>query len=374
MSEANRDAAEQYIARAKRCLQQGDFSGAITAANKSNSLFPSSKAEAILKQAEGAASGTGAAATGSRATSTGTNETSARRRVREASEPPVDGRTATKAQIQIANSILEKSDLYDRLGVSRDADENTIRKAFRKLSVKVHPDRNPAPRANEAFKAINNACDVLCDTSKRRIYDQTGEENPNAARQQANPFAGFQGGHNGGVDPAAELLRQMFGGGFQAPGGAHFVFNGHQFNGAGFGNQRRRRQQQREGGGEEGMNLIFWVLTTMLALSFMWGDSGNEQVYSMRRQRDFVFEKYVPNPALGDDEKIKFYVKRNLADSWESIGVQRLRVQVEEQILKNYWTDTYRRCRRGDSLMCIRYEKYREWQHSSERKRRRRNG
>ncbi|UQA60268.1 DnaJ C-terminal domain-containing protein [Polyangium aurulentum] len=67
-------------------------------------------------------------------------------------------------------------DLYSVLGVPRDADEETIKKAFRKLAVKYHPDKAPGA-ANEAkFKEINQANEVLSDKKKRALYDEFGEE------------------------------------------------------------------------------------------------------------------------------------------------------------------------------------------------------
>lgn len=71
---------------------------------------------------------------------------------------------------------MGKKDYYEILGVSRDADEKTIKKAYRKLAMKYHPDRNPGKEkeANEKFKEINEAYAVLGDPEKRRQYDQVG--------------------------------------------------------------------------------------------------------------------------------------------------------------------------------------------------------
>jgi len=71
---------------------------------------------------------------------------------------------------------MEKKDYYKTLGVSRDADENTIKKAYRRLAMKYHPDRNLGKEkwANERFKEINEAYAVLGDPEKRRQYDQFG--------------------------------------------------------------------------------------------------------------------------------------------------------------------------------------------------------
>jgi curved DNA-binding protein len=67
-------------------------------------------------------------------------------------------------------------DLYETLGVPRTADDDTIRKAFRKLAAKYHPDKNSGKDAESKFKEINQAHEVLSDSGKRSLYDEFGEE------------------------------------------------------------------------------------------------------------------------------------------------------------------------------------------------------
>lgn len=71
---------------------------------------------------------------------------------------------------------MAKRDFYEVLGVSRDANEETIKKAYRKLAMQYHPDRNPGKEkwANEKFKEINEAFSVLGEPEKRKQYDQFG--------------------------------------------------------------------------------------------------------------------------------------------------------------------------------------------------------
>ncbi len=71
---------------------------------------------------------------------------------------------------------MRKKGYYEILGASRDADENTIKKAYRNLAMKYHPDRNPGreKEANEKFKEINEAYEVLGDPEKRKQYDMFG--------------------------------------------------------------------------------------------------------------------------------------------------------------------------------------------------------
>ena len=71
---------------------------------------------------------------------------------------------------------MRKKDYYETLGVSRDADEKAIKRAYRRLAMKYHPDRNPGKQkeANEKFKEINEAYAILGDPEKRKQYDQFG--------------------------------------------------------------------------------------------------------------------------------------------------------------------------------------------------------
>src|SRR2546426_4421607 len=71
---------------------------------------------------------------------------------------------------------MANRDYYDVLGVNRDADEATIKKAFRRLAMKHHPDRNPDnPRAEELFKEAKEAYEILSDANKRRSEEHTSE-------------------------------------------------------------------------------------------------------------------------------------------------------------------------------------------------------
>ena len=72
--------------------------------------------------------------------------------------------------------MVVKRDYYEILGVSRDASEEEIKKAFRRLAFKYHPDRNPEAGAAEKFKELNEAYEVLSDAGKRDAYDRYGHD------------------------------------------------------------------------------------------------------------------------------------------------------------------------------------------------------
>src|SRR5579863_4247460 len=95
-------------------------------------------------------------------------------------------------------------DYYQTLGVARDASADDIRKAYRKLARKHHPDLNPGDKAAEdRFKKVQEAYDILSDTKKKQMYDQYGFYSENGAPGGPGAAAGAQRGPNmgfGGFD------------------------------------------------------------------------------------------------------------------------------------------------------------------------------
>ena len=93
--------------------------------------------------------------------------------------------------------MVSKRDYYEVLGVSKNASDDEIKKAYRKLAIKYHPDKNPGDKEAEAkFKEINEAHDVLSDKQKRARYDQFGHAGVGGA--SGNPFGGSGFGGAGG--------------------------------------------------------------------------------------------------------------------------------------------------------------------------------
>jgi molecular chaperone DnaJ len=108
-------------------------------------------------------------------------------------------------------------DFYATLGVSKDASQDDIKKAYRKKALESHPDRNPDnPKAEAQFKSISEAYEVLGDENKRRVYDQYGEDGLRGAGGPGG--GGFQGGFSS-MDEALRTFMGAFGG---AGGGSPF--------------------------------------------------------------------------------------------------------------------------------------------------------
>jgi molecular chaperone DnaJ len=156
---------------------------------------------------------------------------------------------------------VSKKDFYQLLGVSKSSSPDEIKKAYRKLAMQYHPDKNPGnKKAEEKFKEISEAYEVLSDTEKKKNYDQFGHAD-------GNPFSGADGFNRGGPrsngggmggDPFADIFGDLFGG---AGGGNPF------------GSGRSRQQAAR------GSDLRYTLSVTLEEVY-----SGAEKVVSFMRQ------------------------------------------------------------------------------------------
>ena len=102
----------------------------------------------------------------------------------------------------------QKRDYYEILGISRNASDEEIKKSYRRIALKYHPDRNPSPEAEGKFKEASEAYGVLMDPEKRRLYDTYGKDGLRGGGFDTSVFRGFEDIFGGGLE---DLLGGLFG-------------------------------------------------------------------------------------------------------------------------------------------------------------------
>src|SRR5210317_520234 len=113
--------------------------------------------------------------------------------------------------------MASKRDYYEILGLNRDASGDEIKKAFKKLAMKLHPDRNPdSPKAEESFKEVKEAYEILSDPQKKSAYDQFGHAGVD--QSMGGGPGGFQGGFSDFGDAFGDIFGDIFGGGRSGSG------------------------------------------------------------------------------------------------------------------------------------------------------------
>lgn len=107
---------------------------------------------------------------------------------------------------------MSKRDYYEVLGISKEATEAEIKKAYRKLSMKYHPDKNKASDATDKFKEVQEAYDTLSDSSKRSTYDQYGHTDPNMGGFGGGGYGNYGGFEDVNFSGFGDIFDNIFGG------------------------------------------------------------------------------------------------------------------------------------------------------------------
>ncbi|XP_076024618.1 dnaJ homolog subfamily C member 18 isoform X1 [Genypterus blacodes] len=241
-----KEEADRLIEKAKLCLRSGRRERALQLLQEAQSLQPSTRArvliDAILKMG-GSAAPEGNHVPPPSGWRDDDFEPS------EASNTSGDEKKSyTEDQRQGVLRIKNCKDFYEILGISKNAGDEDLKKAYRKLALKFHPDKNFAPGATDAFKAIGNAYAVLSNPEKRQQYDQYGDQSAAASAPQ-QPGHGRHGHHRNfhrdfeaDISPE-ELFNIFFGGRF--PTGNIHVYTNRGASYSQFYQPRRRRVYER---------------------------------------------------------------------------------------------------------------------------------
>ncbi|XP_050213936.1 chaperone protein dnaJ 49-like [Mercurialis annua] len=300
--DGNKDDAVKCLKIGKDALESGDRARALKFIGKARRLDPTLAVDDLLStiENEGSPDQTAASTNGpTDSTTTAAPNTESKVRHRgpvtgSSSSASASSSTATytEEQITIVRQIKKKKDFYDILGLEKTCTVDDVRKAYRKLSLKVHPDKNKAPGAEEAFKAVSKAFQCLSDEDSRKKYDVTGSDEPVYERRAANRHhGGYHNGYYDDFDPD-EIFRQFFFGG-RPPATTQF----RSFNfGGGMG--PRTGGDQSSGFNMRALLQLLPVLVILL-LNFL---PSSEPIYSL--SRSYPYEYRVTTP-----KGVNFYVK-----------------------------------------------------------------
>lgn len=228
-------------------------------------------------------------------------------------------RNYTEEHVKLIKQINKHKDYYATLGVEKTCSVEEIRKAYRKLSLKVHPDKNKAPGAEDAFKKVCKAFKCLSEEDSRRQYDQTGlvdefeynqQHNVRRRRRRTNDFFDDE------FDPD-EIFRAFF-------GQSDMFRTAHVYRTRGMGTQ------QRTDGNGGGPNLmVFLQLVPFLLILLLAYLPFSEPEYSLQRNYSYQF------PRVTDKYGVEFFVKSPDFDRSYPIGSAG-RENIEEHVIQDY--------------------------------------
>uniref|UniRef100_A0A023F2K7 Putative chaperone protein dnaj n=1 Tax=Triatoma infestans TaxID=30076 RepID=A0A023F2K7_TRIIF len=328
--EVNKDEAERCIELAEQFMSEGKHDKAEKFLLKSEKLYSTQKARDLLDKLRCFKSATG---------SSMKPEESVRRRSASSGgkkEKVSAEMDYTSEQLEAVKRIKKCKDYYEILGVSKDATDSEIKKAYKKLALNLHPDKNRAPGAAEAFKAIGNAVAVLTDAEKRKQYDMYGSEEE---RMRHNPHRAesYTRGFESDVT-AEELFNMFFGGGFPSSGNI-YVRRGNQWRRA----DQHTQQSHREPNNYSVLMQMLPVLI-LIALSMMSSLLVSDPIYSLTQNSKF--------PVLRQTMvlKIPYYVKENFHTTYQG-SIRRLEASVEEEYVGNLRNSCYREKTYRESLL-----------------------
>ncbi|XP_054839128.1 dnaJ homolog subfamily B member 12 isoform X2 [Eublepharis macularius] len=243
-------------------------------------------------------------------------------------------------QVDAVKRVKQCKDYYEILGVTRDAADEDLKKSYRKLALKFHPDKNHAPGATEAFKAIGNAYAVLSNPEKRKQYDQFGDAKVSPTRHGHGP-ADFNRGFEADISPE-DLFNMFFGGGFPSSN-VHVYSNGR------MRYTYHQRQDRREHQGDGGLGLFVQLMPILIliivsALSQMMVSS---PPYSLSHR-----------PSVGhihkratEHLKVAYYVADSFAEEYTGTNLKNVERSVEDDYIANLRNNCWKEKQQKEGLL-----------------------
>ncbi|KAL7145289.1 hypothetical protein ABFS83_07G071300 [Erythranthe nasuta] len=339
--DGNKDEALKCLTIAKNSIESGDKSRALKFLNKALRLDPSIEIGDLMSNLNSPEPGINNPDGPTADNSSNSPRTGPRRRV-PAAAPPSSSTTSavyTEEQVTVVREIKRKKDYYEILGLEKSCSSEDVRKAYRKLSLKVHPDKNQAPGAEEAFKMVSKAFQCLTNEESRRKYDVLGTEDEPVYQRRGggggaagNGMRGFNGFYDGGDVDADEIFRNFFFGGMNPAANFGGGFN--------FGPGVRVRTGGGGGGVDHGshsrLRTLIQLLPVILILLVNFLPS-SEPVYSLNRT-------YSHDVRFTTQKGVNYFVKSAKFEQQYPPNTQE-RIAIEQKVEDDYHSILTHNCR-----------------------------
>ncbi|KAF8400662.1 hypothetical protein HHK36_013962 [Tetracentron sinense] len=322
--DGNKDEALKCLKIGREALELGDRVRALKFITKARRLDPTLPVNDLLSTLEGESGDP--PASDSAAQSGGLFSKPSAARVQSSGS---SSRAYTEEHISIVRQIKKQKDYYEILGLERTCSVEDVRKGYRKLSLKVHPDKNKAPGSEEAFKAVSKAFQCLSDEESRKRYDLVGSEEPVYDRPAARRGSqGFNGYYDSDID-ADEIFRNFFFGGMPR---ATTQFSGFTF-GTGMGPSVRTGDQ---GSGNFNIRALIQLLPILLVILLNFLPS-QDPIYAL--SRSYTYEHGVVT-----QKGVNYYVKTAKFEQEYPFNSHE-RMALEEQVERDYYSILAQNCR-----------------------------
>ncbi|TMS37767.1 hypothetical protein L596_004632 [Steinernema carpocapsae] len=249
---------------------------------------------------------------------------------------PRQGVDYTPEDVENVDRIRHCKDYYEILGVDKTASDAEVKRKYRALALKLHPDKCKAPHTAEAFKAVGNAYAILSDVDKRKKYDLYGNQE-NGLRRGNNDFSDYDVGHGFEADISPEeIFNMFFGGGYPTGAMNRGGYRYHFYSGGGRGQQ----DQGLNGGGSIlqllPLFLIFFGLIFQLLV--------NAPAYSLHRDGTYTEMRHTQTL------HVPYYVAPNFEENYNG-RIRQIERQVEDDYIANLRMNCYKEKNQRETLL-----------------------
>lgn len=336
--DGNRDESHRCIDIALNEINFGNYEKALKFLRKAQNLYPSKEAQDLIDSI--ISNQQKASKNFEQQNSQKENTTRQRKR----SENGEGHNTAdyTTEQTELVRKIKNCKNFYEVLGVTKDATDSNIKKAYKRLALQLHPDKNHAPGAVEAFKIVGNAVATLTDPQKRKEYDLLGPKATINGLNGQNSFQQYYAHHNyhrtfenafeRDGDISAEELFNMFFGNFPA--------NRRRGGGGGAGNVGGHPHRETS----PQPSLAFGLILVLILISMLSSFFTSDPVYSLSQSTKY------PERRETQHLNVPYYVRENFQSDYQgSLG--RLENSVEEDFIYTMKQNCFRERSYRESMM-----------------------